>query len=87
MITNLIGEDFIRTQIISKKLNPKLLEAEDFQDKKLIFYGYMIQYWISEENYFEVAKSYQHMLNTEKVKEKFPKENFRVNREMRGEIL
>jgi 26S proteasome regulatory subunit N5 len=62
------GEDFIRTQIISKKLNPKLLEAEDFQDKKLVFYGYMIQYWISEENYFEVAKSYQHMLNTEKVK-------------------
>ena len=49
-------------------MNPKLLEAEDFQDKKLTFYQYMVRYWISEENYFEVAKSFQHMFNTEKVK-------------------
>jgi len=64
----LARKDFIRTQIISKKLNPKLLEAEDFQDKKITFYEFMIQYHLSEEKYLDVAKAYFKMLHTEKVK-------------------
>merc|ERR1719181_1152195 len=38
----LAKKDYIRTQIISKKLNAKLLEDEDFQDLKVQYYEYMI---------------------------------------------
>lgn len=62
-------KDFVRTQIISKKLNPKLLEAEDFQDLKLEYYGYMVCYYLHEKKFLDVAKSYFSMFNTKKVQE------------------
>jgi len=65
----LLKKDFVRTQIVSKKINPKLLEADDFQDLKVQYYGYMVQYWLHEEKYLDVAKSYQAIYNTKSVKE------------------
>merc|ERR1719394_1142717 len=52
----LAKKDFVRTQIISKKLNPKLLEKEEFQDLKVQFYTYMTNYWLHEEKYLDVCK-------------------------------
>lgn len=69
----LLKKDFVRAQIISKKLNPKLLEAEDFQDLKLEFYGYMIQYWLHEGSYLDVCKCYQSIFNTKCVQADEPK--------------
>lgn len=60
----LAKKDYIRTQIISKKLNPKLLEADDFQDLKIRFYEFMVRYWLHEEKYLEVSKAYHHMYKT-----------------------
>lgn len=57
-------KDFVRTQIISKKLNPKLLEAEDFQELKIEYYRYMVIYWLHEKKYLDVAKSYLCIFNT-----------------------
>merc|ERR1711972_1057695 len=60
----LLKRDFVRAQIISKKLNPKLLEAEDFQDLKVQYYEYMIEYWLHEKKFLEVSKSYKAIFST-----------------------
>lgn len=62
-------KDFVRTQIISKKLNPKLLENPDLQDLKIQFYKYMVQYWLHEKKYLDVSKSYLAIFNTKSVQE------------------
>mmetsp|Transcript_11908 Transcript_11908/g.27778 ORF Transcript_11908/g.27778 Transcript_11908/m.27778 type:complete len:459 (-) Transcript_11908:58-1434(-) len=63
----ILKKDYVRTQIISKKLNPKLLEAEDFQDLKVQYYEYMVAYWIHEEKYLEVSKAYFAIFSTPDV--------------------
>lgn len=64
----LLKKDFVRTQIISKKLNPKLLEADDFQDLKIRYYEYNVAYWLHEGKHLEVCKSYIAIYNTKSVK-------------------
>merc|ERR1711972_864252 len=64
----LAKKDYVRTQIISKKLNPKLLDAEDFQDLKIQYYEYMVRYWLHEKKMLEVSKCYLAMYNTEATK-------------------
>jgi len=64
----LLKKDFVRTQIISKKLNPKLLEKEEFMDIKVQFYEYMVRYWLHEEKYLDVCKCYLQIFNTPSVK-------------------
>jgi len=60
----LLKKDFVRTQIISKKLNPKLLEADDMQDLKLQYYEFMVRYWLHEGKFLDVCKSYHCILKT-----------------------
>merc|ERR1712113_671405 len=60
----LLKKDYVRTQIISKKLNPKLLDADDFQDLKVQYYEYMVRYWLHEKNFLEVSKAYLAIFNT-----------------------
>jgi len=60
----LAKKDFVRTQIISRKLNPKLLDAEDFQELKIEYYEYMIRYYLHEKKYLDVSKSYLSIYNT-----------------------
>merc|ERR1712048_755928 len=61
----LLKKDYIRTQIISRKLNPKLLETDDFQDLKVQYYEYMVRYWLHEKNFLEVSKAYFAIFNTD----------------------
>lgn len=63
----LLKKDFIRTQIISKKINPKLLDADDFQDLKIKYYEYMIKYWLHEGKTLDVAKCYFSIFKTPTV--------------------
>jgi len=65
----LAKKDFVRTQIISRKLNPKLLETEDFMDLKIQYYSYMVQYWLHEKKFLDVSKAYQSIFNTKCVQE------------------
>jgi len=64
----LLKKDFIRTQIISRKLNPKLLEDDDFQELKVEYYNYMIEYFLHEKKYLDVSKSYLSIYNTKITK-------------------
>jgi len=65
----LLKKDYVRTQIISRKINPKLLETEDFQELKIEYYGYMIKYYIHEATYLEVAKCYLAIFNTKLIQD------------------
>lgn len=60
----LLKKDYIRVQIASRKINPKFLEADDFQEIKQDYYKFMIAYWLREENYFEVAVCYEKIYST-----------------------
>jgi 26S proteasome regulatory subunit N5 len=61
--------DFVRLQIISRKINTKLLEAEDFQDIKLTYYEYVIKLNLHEGKYLEIAKCYYALYGTKIVQE------------------
>eukprot|EP00922_Rhytidocystis_sp_ex-Travisia-forbesii_P055630 GHVS01082401.1.p1 GENE.GHVS01082401.1~~GHVS01082401.1.p1 ORF type:complete len:470 (+),score=83.88 GHVS01082401.1:271-1680(+) len=63
----LLRRDMVRCQIISRKLNLKLLE--DFPDLKLSFHKYMIDYYLSEGMFLDVCKAYLAMLTTKCVQE------------------
>merc|ERR1719238_399703 len=43
----LMKKDFVRLQIIAKKINPKLLEADDLQDLKYTYNEFMARYWLN----------------------------------------
>mmetsp|Transcript_44350 Transcript_44350/g.80359 ORF Transcript_44350/g.80359 Transcript_44350/m.80359 type:complete len:459 (+) Transcript_44350:71-1447(+) len=65
----LAKKDYVRTQIISKKINPKLLEQEDVMDLKIEYYQFMVRYWLHEKQFLDVAKSYMMIFRTKSVQE------------------
>jgi len=65
----ILRKDFIRAQIVSKKINPKLIETEDFQDIKLQYYEHLVAFHLHDEDYLNVAKDFQHIYNTPNVQE------------------
>lgn len=65
----LAKRDYIRTQIISKKINTKFFEDEGTQDLKLKFYRLMIELDQHEGSYLATCKHYRAVLNTPSVQE------------------
>lgn len=58
-------KDFVRAQIISKKINARVFASEpDFGDLKIRFNRLMIEYYASERNHLEVAKCYFNIYQT-----------------------
>jgi 26S proteasome regulatory subunit N5 len=51
--------DYIRTLIVSNKINRKHLNEEGLEKLKIEFYRLMIEYYLHEEQYLDVAKSYK----------------------------
>jgi len=51
--------DFVRTQIVSNKINRKHLDDKQLHHLKIEFYLLMIKFYIHEEKYFEAAQCYQ----------------------------
>ncbi|PFH33288.1 putative 26s proteasome subunit p55 [Besnoitia besnoiti] len=60
--------DFIRCQIISKKINAKLLDNdESLQDLKIRYYRLMILYYLHEGMTLDCCKAYHSIYNTPSV--------------------
>lgn len=57
-------KDYVRTQIISKKISRKHIADAGFETMKIVYYQYQVQYWIHEKNHMEVAKAYQIIFDT-----------------------
>merc|ERR1719310_831890 len=60
--------NFGRTQIVSKKLSAKLLNDESFEDIKITFNEYMIQYYMHKEQFMDIFRAYNSVYNTSLVK-------------------
>jgi 26S proteasome regulatory subunit N5 len=69
MRLNLARKDFVRAQIISKKINTKYFDNEDVQDLKLRYYELMIQNALHDAQYLNVCKYYREVYATKSVKE------------------
>jgi len=61
--------DFIRTQLVSKKISTKFFDKDEFSDLKLRYYELMIQYGEHEEMYLDVCKHYYEIYQTTTVQE------------------
>lgn len=61
--------DFVRAEIITNKVNRKVLLEDDFQELKLKFYHLMVAFHMHKRNYFEICQSYLSIFNTPSVKE------------------
>jgi len=65
----LAKSDFIRAQIISRKITPKAIEGVEFQDLKLRYYELMIRYYHHNNDFLNICKSYRAMYDTKNVQE------------------
>ncbi|KAK5641305.1 hypothetical protein RI129_009852 [Pyrocoelia pectoralis] len=65
----LAKQDYIRTQIIAKKINTKFFEEEGTQDLKLKYYRLMMEVDQHEGSYLATCKHYRAVLNTSSIQD------------------
>merc|ERR1712027_213275 len=65
----LATKDYIRAQIISKKISTRFFENTEYQQLKLTFYQYMIELDQHEGTYLNICKHYRAVLDTPCIKE------------------
>lgn len=65
----LARKDYIRTQIISKKVSTRFFEDESVQDLKLKYYQLMITMDLHDSSYLKVCKHFRAVYNTKVVQE------------------
>eukprot|EP01102_Stenamoeba_stenopodia_P002677 TRINITY_DN12536_c0_g1_i1.p1 TRINITY_DN12536_c0_g1~~TRINITY_DN12536_c0_g1_i1.p1 ORF type:complete len:445 (+),score=132.92 TRINITY_DN12536_c0_g1_i1:192-1526(+) len=62
------SNDYVRAQILSKKISKKAISDESMQDLKIKFYQLMIRFYFHEEDFLEICRSYQAIYETPSVK-------------------
>lgn len=67
MRLNLARKDYIRMQIVSRKINTKYFANEETHDLKLRFYELMIQHALHGHHYLDVCKYYREVYQTKSV--------------------
>lgn len=65
----LLKRDYVRANIISKKINIRYFKETEVQDLKLRYYDLMIEYSLHENEYLNVCKHYRQIYDTPVVKE------------------
>lgn len=65
----LLKKDFVRMQIISRKISTRFFDQPENEDLKLRFYDLMIQYALHDKSYINVCKYYRQIYETKTVKE------------------
>lgn len=67
----LLKGDYIRTQIISRKISIRAFDESSYHDLKLKYYELMIKLDLHDSNYFAVCKHFKQIYDTPKIKEDF----------------
>jgi len=62
-------KDFIRTQIISKKISTRFFEDAKYSDLKLKFYRYMIELGQHECDYLDICRNFRQVYDTPVIQE------------------
>lgn len=65
----LLKKDYIRTQIISRKITQRVFEDPLFHELKVNYFKLMVQYYAHSQQYLEIYKCYQSIYNTPKIQE------------------
>lgn len=65
----LAKKDYIRTQIISKKINTKFFDDPEVHELKYKYYALMIQLDQAEDSYLNICKHYMAILNTKAIQD------------------
>lgn len=65
----LLVKDYIRAQIISKKINRKFFDDDEVQQLKLKFYQLMIEIDQHNQKYLDICRHYQAVYTTPTIKE------------------
>lgn len=56
--------DFVRCQILSRKISKRHLNEKGLEKLKIQYYQFMIQYYVHEKMILDCAKAYQTMFDT-----------------------
>lgn len=62
----LLKKDYVRTYIISKKIDPPHLNDKGLEEQKIKYYQLMIQYYLHEKLHMDIAKAYKMIYDTVK---------------------
>ena len=60
----LARQDYIRTQILSRKISKRGLSEKGLEAQKIQYYQYMVRYYVHEKDSMETCKSYQIIYDT-----------------------
>jgi len=60
----LIRRDFVRCQILSRKISKKHINEKGLEKQKVQYYRYMVQYYIHERMTLDSAKAFQIIYDT-----------------------
>lgn len=61
--------DFVRSAIVSNKINRKVIDEEGMEDHKITYFSLLSQYHMFEHNAFELAKDYYQIYSTKTVQQ------------------
>jgi len=60
----LMRRDFVRCQILSRKISKRHLAEKGLEKFKIQYYKFMIQYYVHEKMILKAAQSYQIIFDT-----------------------
>lgn len=60
----LARQDYIRTQILSRKISKRAISEKGLEQLKITYYTYMVRFYIHEKDIMETSKSYQTIYDT-----------------------
>lgn len=72
----LMKKDFIRTQMMSKKISAKVLADPEFQEQRIKFHTLMVEYYAHDNDYINIFRAYQSIYNTPSIQADAEKNRF-----------
>ena len=61
-------DEFVRAQIMAKKINVKVFKNVELDDLKLRYYGMIVRYHVHSHNWMEIFRAYQSMWDSPSLK-------------------
>lgn len=61
------NKDFIRASIVAKKVDRKVIRADDFQDIKLKYYQLMLEFYLHKNDTLQLCECFLEVLHTPKI--------------------
>ena len=60
----LLRQDFVRLQILSKKISKKAINEAGLEAQKVLYYKFLVRYYIQEKDLLNTSKAYQTIYDT-----------------------